>query len=179
LRAGESFGIELRGTPNGRASYDIGTYLTGLPLREYPPGWYRATYTIPPAANFTQVPVYGHLAIGATAAPRAEAAAQLSAATLPPRIVDIAPANNEVVNNAKPSIYATFQTPTDIAINQSSIALVVNGHDVTASSVRAGGFVTYNPGVTYPDGTIQVSVRVADQAGNVATRSWQFTIKTH
>jgi hypothetical protein len=82
------------------------------------------------------------------------------------------------VNNSRPSIFATYNAPTEIAINPSSVTLEVNGHDVTSSATRSNGFITYSPGVDIPDGTVTVVVKVSDSAGNTATKVWTFTIKT-
>jgi uncharacterized Zn-binding protein involved in type VI secretion len=176
LRAGDSFNVVMRGTPGGRATFDIGTYLTGLVMNEPQPGVYSARYTIPPNVNFGQTSVYGHLSAGGADAKRAEAPTLLAVSSTPPQIVDIAPLNGQSVNNDRPSIYATFRTPTGVTINPSSAQISVNGQDVTPSATRTDQFITYSPGVALSDGNVQVQVRVADQAGNVQTRTWSFTI---
>ncbi len=179
LRAGDAFNVALRGTPGGKATFDIGTYLTGLPLTEVQPGAYTAHYTIPPNVNFGQTSVYGHLSAGGADARRAEAPALLAVSSTPPQIVDIAPLNGQDVNNDRPSIYATFRTPTGVGINSSSATISVNGQDVTPSATRTGQFITYSPLNALGDGAVSVQVRVADLAGNVQTRTWSFTIRTH
>jgi hypothetical protein len=176
LRAGESFDVVLEGTPGGHASFDIGDYVADLPLRETAPGTYRASFTIPDRFNVTQVPVYGRLSFGGGIAPRAEASSTLSAATIPPQIPEVAPLPGESVNNVRPSIYATFVAPSAVAVNASSVTLSVNGHDVTSSATRTASFITYRPGVDLPRGVVEVTVKVADAAGNTASRSWTFTI---
>jgi hypothetical protein len=168
----------MHGTPAGRATFDIGTYLTGLPLTESPPGVYSAHYTIPPNVSFGQTTVYGHLTAGGAQAPRAEAPGLLAVSSTPPQIVDIAPLNGQSVNNDRPSIYATFRAPAGVAINPSSAIITVNGLDVTPSATRTDQFITYSPSVALGDGPISVQVRVADQAGNLQTRTWSFTIHT-
>ncbi len=179
LRAGESFTATLEGTPGGHATYDIGDFLTGLEMHEESAGVYRGSYTIPDRFNVNQVPIFGHLAVGAAQAPRAEAGTLLSAATTPPQIPDIAPPVGQTVDNPRPNVYATFVTPAQIPINVSSVVLIVNGHDVTSAATRTAAFVAYSPGVDYPDGEVKVTVKVADAAGNTATKSWTFVIKTH
>lgn len=179
LRPGDEFNVSLAGTPGGTASFDIGTYLTGLPMRETRPGSYVARYTIPPNVNFGQTPVYGHLSGGGQSAPRAEAQTFLAVASTPPQVVDIAPRDGQSVNNDRPSIYATFRAPAGVAINPSSATISVNGLDVTPSSTRTGEFITYSPSVALNDGPVSVQVRVADQAGNVQTRTWSFVIRAH
>ncbi len=178
LRAGDVLDVSLHGTPGGRAAFDIGDYLTGIGMRETEPGTYVGHYTIPERFDVTQVPVYGELSLGAASAPRAQAADTLSAATTPPAIGEVAPPPGQTVNNAQPSIFATYAAPTSIGINVSSVSLVVNGHDVTSSSTRDAGFVTYSPGLELANGPVTVLVRVSDSAGNTASKTWTFTIRT-
>ncbi len=176
IRVGESFDVTLRGTAGGRASFDIGDLLLNLPMRETVPGTYVGHYTIPDRFNVTQIPVYGKLAVGTNVAPRTQAAQTLSATSTPPTIGEVAPPPGQSVNNRHPSIFAMFSTPTEIPINVSSVALEVNGHDVTSSTTRTNNFITYSPGVDLSSGLVTVIVRVSDTAGNTSTKTWTFTI---
>jgi hypothetical protein len=178
LRAGDSFTVHLVGTPGGTATYDVGDDIVGLPMREQTTGSYVGQMTIPDRFNVLQIPVYGHLTVNGNDAPRATAPTQLSASTTPPQVTEVAPPPGQAVNNTRPSIYATFVSPGDLDINSSSITLLVNGHDVTASATRAATFITYSPGVDLPEGEIHVTVRVADAAGNVGERSWSFIVQS-
>jgi len=177
LRLGEKFTFTLHGTPGGRASFDLGSFMTGMPMKEESPGTYVGSLGVPPGMNFAQMSVYGHLTVGGVAATQ-EAVNQISAATIAPQITDIAPAAGQVVNNNKPSIYATFAAPTDLGVDPHTVTLKVNGKDVTSSVTRTSSFVTYTSGVPLPDGQVNVTVAVADFAGNEASRSWTFTIQT-
>jgi hypothetical protein len=181
LRAGEAFSVTLHGTPGGNASFDIGTYVVGVPLPEdhAAPGTYHTTYRVPDGVNFGRTSIYGHLNVGVTSAPRAEASQLIVVTTTPPQIVDIAPSFGLTVNNNRPSIYATYRTPTDVGISVSSVRVEVNGLDVTPSSTRTDSFVTYSPSVSLNDGPVNVRVSVADNAGNVVQRSWTFNVRTH
>jgi hypothetical protein len=178
LRAGETFDVLMHGTPGGHATFEIGDYLTGLAMEEHSSGFYSGHFTIPDRFNVTQVPVYVRLTVGTNDAPRAQAPQTLSAATIPPAFGEVAPPSGQVVNNSRPSIFATYSAPTEIGINQSSVSISVNGHDATSVSTRSAGFVTYSPGIDLPDGPVTVVVRVSDAAGNTATKTWTFTIKT-
>jgi hypothetical protein len=179
LRAGDAFDVTLHGTPGGRATYDIGAYVTGQVMSETQPGTYTARYVVPANVNFSQTPVYGHLVVNGTPAPRVAAQALVAVSNTPPQIVDIAPTNGQSVNNNRPSIYATFRSPVDVGINQTSVTIDVNNLDVTASATRTDQFITYSPGVPLGDGPVNVVVRVSDRAGNTQTRSWSFTIRSH
>jgi hypothetical protein len=177
LHAGETFSVTLTGTPKGRATFDIGDYLSGIEMSEVSPGKYVGRFTVPDRFNVTQVPIYGHLSVGSANAPRSEAAQQLSAATTPPVIGEIAPPPGQNINNPRPSIFATYAAPTGIAISPASIMLLINGRDVTPSATRTNAFITYSPGFDLSDGEVTVTVRVADAAGNTASRSWSFSVK--
>jgi hypothetical protein len=178
LRSGESATLTLVGTPGARATYDIGSFLTGLPMREIAPGTYTARYTVQGSINFASVPVFGHLTLG-TQSVRAQAQRLLSVATLPPQITEVGPSPNQTVNNPTPSIYATFSAPSGVGIDSSSASISVNGEDVTDAATRTPSFITYYPSGNMRDGRVNVTVRVADLAGNVASRSWSFTIRSH
>ncbi|GAC1414920.1 MAG: hypothetical protein NVSMB5_03510 [Candidatus Velthaea sp.] len=178
LRAGDAFDVTLIGTPGAKASFDIGTYVSAVPMREEAPGSYVARYTIPPGVNFGGTPIYGHLILGTSEAPRAQAPSLVSVSTTPPTINDFAPPAGQTVNNSKPSVFATFSSPTDVGVNPSAVTLNVNGLDVTASATRTATFITYSPSVALPDGTVTIRVTIFDNAGNKTERSWQFTIRT-
>ncbi|MEO6913654.1 MAG: hypothetical protein ABI182_06500, partial [Candidatus Baltobacteraceae bacterium] len=178
LRAGESFDVTMHGTPGGLASYDVGAYFEALPMHEDSPGVYRATFKIPGGVNFADAPIFGHLNVRGTDAPRAQSETEISASSSGPGITDFAPDIGSIVNNPRPGIYATFTTDA-VGVDPSSIRLSVNNRDVTADCVRTDRFIEYTPGRTYPDGAVRVTVRVADLAGNISTRSWVFAIKTH
>ncbi len=176
LRLGESFTIVMNGTAGGQARFDIGEYLKGLSMTESTPGVYTGSFKVPDRFNVTQVPIYALLSVGGGAPVRVAAAQTLTAVTTPPTIGDVAPPQGQTVNNKRPSIYATFNAPTGVAINERSVSLNVNGHDVTSSVTRSNAFVTYAPGIDLPSGPVTVVVRVADSAGNSSTKTWSFAI---
>ncbi len=176
LRAGQSLSVTLRGTPGGTAGYDIGPYVRNLNLTEQQPGVYTGTYTIARGQNFTDAPILGRLNVRGTDAPQAVSQTTVSVSTEAPGIIDFAPDEGSVVNNARPSIYATFSSGT-VAVNPSSARLEINGHDVTSSAVRSARFIHYTPGIDYANGPMRVTVSVSDAAGNTATKNWTFFIR--
>ncbi|TAM75525.1 hypothetical protein EPN44_08730 [bacterium] len=177
LRAGQTLNVTMVGTPGGTATFDLGPIVRGLPMAEVSPGRYRGSLPIDAGLNLTDISVFGELAVNGVAAPRAEAPAQLSVATTPPQLSDIAPMGGESVNNERPNIFATFTSPTQIAIDVRSVRIVVNGRDVTAQANINTDFVVYTPQQAMAPGPVNVSVSVADAAGNVVSRSWSFVIR--
>ena len=177
LRRGDRVHVTMHATPGGLASFDIGPYVKNQSLNEYQPGLYAGSYSIPGGVNFADAPIFGHLHVRGIDAPQAESRALVSISTEPPGIVDFAPANGVLINNSRPGIYATFSSGV-VPVNPSSAQLIVNGHDVTSESQRTARFIDYIPSVDYGPGEIRVTVRVADLAGNFATKTWSFFIRT-
>ncbi len=176
LRANDLLTVTLRGTAAGAAQFDVGPYVLGLGMSEREPGTYVGSYRIPNGANFADVPIIGHLRSGGSEYMR-QAPESISASSSPPGIGDFAPDEGAVVNSSRPSLYATFVSDA-VPVNPSSVRIIVDGHDITASSVRTARFVHYVPVVPYPDGVVHVTVKAADLAGNVTSKSWSFTIRT-
>ena len=177
LRKGNTLAVTMRGTPGGVGAFDVGPYVTTLPLRETQPGVYVGTYKVTGGVNFADAPIFGHLNVRGSEAPVGESSTLVSISTEPPGIGDFAPGNGATVNNSRPSIYATFSAGV-VPVNGSSATIEVNGRDVTSSATRSGRFIDYMPQVDLRDGTVRVVVRVADEAGNTTTKSWTFFIKT-
>lgn len=176
LREGDTLSVTMHGTPHGTASFDIGPYVRDIAMQESSPGVYQAQYVVPRGVNFVDAPVFGHLNAQGLDAPVAESSTLVSVSTQAPGFSDFAPANGAVVNDRRPSIYATFVSGT-VAVNPSSARIEVNGHDVTASAQRTDRFIDYTPGIDYPAGTVHVAVTVSDAAGNTATKRWTFFIQ--
>ncbi len=176
LRAGDRVTVTMQGTAGGAATFDIGSYVTNLAMSQQSPGVYIGSYEIPNGANFSDVPIIGQLRVGAANAPAVQAAQTLSASSSPPGISDFAPGEGAEVNTSSPAIYATFVADA-VPVNPSSIVLWVDGRDVTSESLRTPTFIQYMPEYTYHRGTVHVTVRVADLAGNTTTKSWTFIIR--
>jgi hypothetical protein len=179
LRGGDAFEVTMTGTPGGRATFDVGTFVVGQPLTEGPPGTYTARYVVPANVNFGRAPVLGHLTVAGASAPQVAAATPIAVSNTPPSIVEVAPANGQTVNADRPSIFATFASAVGVGIDPDSVSIAVNGHDVTAAATRTDQFVIYGPGVDVPDGPVSVTVRASDRAGNAQSRTWTFTVRAH
>jgi copper amine oxidase-like protein len=175
LRAGQLLTVTARGTPSAAATFDLGSFVKNLAMRETSSGNYVGNYRIPAGANFAGVPAVVHLQAQGQHA-QAQSDATVAASSVPPGVSDVAPANGAVVNSDHPAIYASFVAGV-VPVNASSVVLWVNGHDVTSSSVRTARFIEYAPSLSYPNGLVRVTVRLGDLAGNTTTKSWSFSIR--
>lgn len=177
LRAGETIHVSLQGTPGGSATFDIGSTVVDQAMAQHSPGNYAGDYTIPRGANFDDVALIGRLTIGSATA-QAAAPQTISASSLGPGIADFAPDEGSTINTTRPAVYASFAAEA-VPVNPSSALLWIDGRDVTSECVRTAQFIQYLPSYNYPEGTIHVTIKVSDLAGNTTTKSWTFTIRTH
>ena len=176
LRPGNVLHVTMRGTPNGSASFDIGSDVVDQAMAQRSPGFYAGSYTIPRGANFRDVVLIGRLNAGGAVAQQAAADA-ISASSTPPGIADFAPDENATINTNRPAVYASFASDA-VAVNPASALLWIDGRDVTSECVRTNAFIQYLPSYAYRDGPVHVTVRVSDDAGNTTTKSWTFTIRS-
>lgn len=98
----------------------------------------------------------------------------------PPSITDMSPAPNSTISKATPVISARFVS--DSPIDQSSVRLFIDGHDVTdfeETSINATGISYHVPaieGQALGAGNHTVKVVASDISGNPTMREWQFTV---
>ncbi len=176
LRAGEVLTVTMHGTSGGAATFDVGAYVRGVAMAEHSPGTYEGRYHVNRSASFADTPIIVHLRMPDGSTVAARAAQAFSASAQPPGIVTVGPADGTSIDSDMPAIYATFVTEA-VPVNPTSVQLKVNGHDVTSECLRTTQFVQYFPQRRYRRGLVRVDVRVSDEAGNTATRSWTFTIR--
>ena len=174
LRAGQTLRVTMRGTPGGLASFDIGGVVHDVGMREERPGFYGGSLRIGDAVSIARSPVVVTLVVGSQRSV-ARAATLVSASSVPPGIGRVGPASGSIVSSETPAIYATF-LPDAVGVDPRSATLIVNGHDVTSETIRSARFIHFIPEIDYR-GVVRVTVRVADFAGNTATRSWSFTVR--
>jgi hypothetical protein len=177
LRAGDTISVTMHGTPGAAATFDIGSDVANQAMQQRAPGVYDGSYVIPRGANFDDDALIGRLAAGNDIA-HAAAPQTISASSTPPGIADFAPEAGATVNNNRPAVYASFAADA-VPVNPSSAMLWVDGRDVTSECVRTSQFIQYLPSYEYPNGSVRVTVRVSDEAGNTTTKSWSFTIRGH
>ncbi len=177
LRAGDVLHVTMHGTPNGAASFDIGSDIVDQAMSQRSPGFYTGNYTIPRGANFRDVVLIGRLNAGGAVVQQA-ASQTISASSTPPGISDFAPDEGATINTNRPAVYASFASDA-VAVNPASALLWIDGRDVTSECVRTAQFIQYLPSYAYRNGPVRVTVRVSDEAGNTTTKSWSFTIRAH
>jgi parallel beta-helix repeat protein len=98
--------------------------------------------------------------------------------TIPPTIANLQPPNASKINDNTPTLSVDYSDFSGIDIN--SIALKVDGIDVTSLATATLSGVTYTSGSTLADGnhTIQIEVRDASVNSNPAAVTWYFIVDT-
>jgi parallel beta-helix repeat protein len=95
--------------------------------------------------------------------------------TLPPIITNLQPPDTSTTNDSTPTISADYSDPSGIDVN--SVVLMVNGVDVTSFTMVTASGVSYLPVTALPDSIHTVYLEVKDNAGNLATAMWSFTVE--
>jgi hypothetical protein len=95
-----------------------------------------------------------------------------------PAIVSFSPQENAIVNNSKPQVAITFKDTGSTGLNDSSVQLFLDNVDVTASSVRTTGKITYSLQSHLSDTRHDVKFLVSNNEGYTLTKSWNFSVDT-
>ncbi|MCK5594592.1 carboxypeptidase regulatory-like domain-containing protein [bacterium] len=96
--------------------------------------------------------------------------------TTPPDITDLSPKDASIIYYTTPTISAKYSDDKS-GIDKTTVKILVNAVDVTASSTITDEGVSYAPEAELTEGGITVSVEVKDNAGNLATEEFSFEIK--
>lgn len=95
--------------------------------------------------------------------------------TAPPTITELTPPEGSATSSRQPTIGATVQDAFS-GVTAAGIALYVDGREVAIDSDTATGRVSHTPLKRLATGPHTVRVIADDAAGNVASRSWTFTV---
>lgn len=97
----------------------------------------------------------------------------LEADTVPPTITSILPANGSTVNALNPLISVVYHD--NVAIDLSSIKLLVDNIDVTLVATVTSIRTDYMPAIALAEGLHNIYFEVKDVEGNIASKTWVFT----
>ncbi len=179
LRGGAILEFTLRGTPGGTASVQIPGVVRDIALRETTRGVYTGSYTVP-ATNRSEVTVSKATVIARLRVGQSERLIQASETfqidNLPPTISSTTPADNGRVNALRPSITAVFSDQSGSGVDASRVRLLIDAKDVTRDATITSSLLAYRPTYALTAGRHEVAIEVYDQAGNRATKTWEFTI---
>lgn len=87
------------------------------------------------------------------------------------------PQDGSLINNAKPTISAEYADD-GIGINPADTKIYLDGVDVTGQAQATASKVVLTPAQPLADGPHKVKVDIDDKAGNPASVTWTFTLRT-
>ncbi len=181
LLAGEKVTFYLEGTPAGTAAFEIpGATTQPQPIKESTnePGVYQVVWTVPADAHSVSgASVMGQLTVGGKSATM-QAPSTISIDATPPGIADMAPAPSSSSGQTRPNISATYEDPSGSGVDANSVKMTLDGKNVTTDANVTAAFISYKPAAALAAGPKVVGLLVRDKAGNTATKSWRFTVKT-
>jgi hypothetical protein len=178
LIAGNKLKIVMKGTPGGTATFEIPGVTDRTQMNEVSAGQYESVWTVPADANnISGAGVVGQLTIAGKSL-LIQAGTPISIDTTPPVIGNTSPNPDSSLAKTKPGISATYDDGSGSGINTSSVKLTLNGTDVTNKANVTSSFVSYSPASPLEAGVKTIVLSLRDKAGNSASNSWAFTIKT-
>jgi hypothetical protein len=87
------------------------------------------------------------------------------------------PANNGLINNAKPTISAEYLDE-GIGVSPTESKLFVDEQNVSAAAQVSANKITYAPSAPLAEGLHKIRLDIVDKAGNASTVQWSFTVRT-
>lgn len=121
------------------------------------------------------VDIFGNSYVADAGNDRVQVFGPVTADTTSPTVTSLTPINSSTVTTNHAIIAATYQdNPGGSGINLGSVALFLDGTDVTAQAVVTTFSITFTPAVSLADGVHVASVTVADNVGNKAFATTSF-----
>lgn len=173
LGVGATLVVSMRGTPGGIATFDVGSLDTGLPMVEGPAGEYTGRRVIHAGEAVSGTAVTVHLRAGGVAAVRHSGAVVIDG--LAPRFTRRSPEQDTVVANQRPTIVVEYVDRGPSGVNDDSLRMWVNGHEVRPIP-QSATTAYYLPPAPLPLGRNAVQARIKDAAGNQAEVVWAFEV---
>ncbi len=173
LAVGDTLDLRLLASAGGTVTVPLPLGGPQVPLDETAPGVYTATYTIAEGVEFAGARLMAQYRSPAGQFINAPTNMEVMVDPSAPRIYNITPPPDSVVEPVQPRITANFQDQGPSGIDIESAAIRLDGQDI---SPRAE--VTETGLVRVPDrlrpGRHTVSIEVSDFAGNTAVETWSF-----
>lgn len=176
LRAVDSLLVTLKGTPGGKASFSVPGLTEDVAMKETAPGVYQGALPVPKNTSVVGASVLGKLTANGQTAPLIQAGTPLTVDSRPPKMTDFSPANGATVENATPLIYASVSDADGTGINPDATRVSIDGKDVSAAATATPAFFNVKPSAPLAPGPHTVRASVTDNARNVQTAEWTFTV---
>ncbi len=101
----------------------------------------------------------------------------IPSAAIAQQVVGVNPAVDSDNISPDASIYGRFEATDGQTVAPNSVKLLVNGEDVTASSVVTDTFFSYRPSQPFAPGPVTVRVEYNSAAGETRASSWEFAVQ--
>ncbi len=176
LTTGDTLQLIMLASAGGTATVLLPGQAAALTLAEIAPGVYAADLEVPHGMEIARTRLTGRLANAAGQSATVQTTTEVMVDTLPPRIYNLTPPPDGVVDAVQPHISASFQDRGPAGIDRSSVAVTLDGRDATPRAQ-----VTRDSFLRIPDrltpGRHSFGVEVSDFAGNTAVESWEFVVR--
>ncbi|MFP4248202.1 MAG: copper amine oxidase N-terminal domain-containing protein [Armatimonadota bacterium] len=175
---GEGSGLNIRivGTGDASASVQLGAEGPTVSVPETDPGIYSGTMEIPADLLITDDHILATLEEGEESSPTVPSSRAVMVDSQQPVFHEPVPADEATVADANTHIRVSFGDGDGVGIDPNTAQLSLDGTDVTAESRIEADHIFYAPPEGLTTGAHQATASVADELGNAATHTWEWTI---
>lgn len=178
LRAGATINVTVKGTPGMRGTFDLSNRAVNLPLQERRnrPGEYFGDYTIRRGDDVTAGRVTARLTTPNGEEITQQSVDDVTIDTIAPKVTDTDPRDRDQLDVAQPNITIEADDLGGSGLAPSTISITNGGQtfDVPATVTRRG-LRAVSPRAL--SGRVDVTAEIRDEAGNVTTEAFSFTVR--
>lgn len=176
LEPGADLEFTMQASPGGQAAVSIEGVASPVPLRELKAGSYAGSYTVRRNDKISaNARVSGTLVAGGKTV-RLPLNQALVTAAKKALVGNLSPADGEKVRVGEAvAVSATFDDSTGGGIDPKSVAVTLDGRDVTSLAVVTAQF--FNLRTDLEAGAHVVAVSAKDRAGTAVRQTWKFTVE--
>ena len=178
IGGGSAIRVAVRGTPAAEAAFDIPGLVQGVKLREESAGVYAARFEVPISKYvcLDGAAIIGYLRGGGRISRPAGSGRLLRIDAAPPVIERIYPEPSARVIRPQTPIVAAVTDHNGSGIAARKTVLLIDGQDMSQYAVYTEGLLSYASPFDLDAGEHTVELMVFDEAGNMGSRTWRFTV---
>ena len=177
-RAGDTITVNVRGTAGLTGTFEVTDRGGDINLRERPnrPGEYTGTYIVRAGDDILDGRVTARLTGRDGQDVTQQSQNDITIDTIAPRVIRTTPANGATTTNTQPNITITTDDLGGSDLAPSTITITNNGQTFeTQATVAQNSLRAVSPRTL--SGRVSVSAEVMDEAGNMTTTNFSFTVQ--
>lgn len=177
LGEGDSLEIRIIGSAAATATVTLGTTGQVVTIPEEDPGVYTGAMTVPAGMLVPDEHLVAQLQAGGAGSQEVQSPGAVMIDSQPPVLELPVPGDQATIADVNTHVRMKFNDGQGVGVDPKTATLSLDGADVTAGARLDPDQIFYDTPGPLAFGVHSATAQVADQLGNVATRTWTFTIE--